>query len=117
MPRSSATFSNGHIPWNKGRPHSQGTIEKIRESVSGRKNASYGRREEKSSSWKGGTSWNYKRAVWERYWNEFLPKGYCIHHVDRNPRNNEISNLALITRSTHEKIHQRARKRLHPLIH
>lgn len=34
-----------------------------------------------------------------------IPKGFVIHHIDRNPKNNDIDNLALVTVSGHSKIH------------
>lgn len=34
-----------------------------------------------------------------------LPKGYCVHHIDFNPRNNDISNLSLMSLSAHSKLH------------
>jgi len=58
--------------------------------------------------WNGGTTgyWSRKaHVVWEKYWREEVPEGYIIHHVDKNIANNEISNLALVTRSYHAKTH------------
>ena len=34
-----------------------------------------------------------------------LPKGFTIHHIDGNKKNNDINNLALITNSGHSKLH------------
>jgi hypothetical protein len=34
-----------------------------------------------------------------------FPKGYVIHHIDENRLNNDISNLQLLTRSEHQKLH------------
>src|SRR6185436_6123704 len=34
-----------------------------------------------------------------------IPKGFCIHHKDENPLNNEISNLELISKSKHARMH------------
>lgn len=34
-----------------------------------------------------------------------IPKGFCVHHIDRNPKNNDISNLALVSMSAHTKLH------------
>ena len=45
------------------------------------------------------------KRIWEEWWRQEVPEGYLVHHVDRNWRNNEISNLALVTRSYHTKIH------------
>lgn len=33
----------------------------------------------------------------------------CIHHIDGNPSNNDIDNLALMTRSAHASLHARER--------
>lgn len=34
-----------------------------------------------------------------------IPKGFCVHHIDHNPLNNDISNLALVSVSAHSKLH------------
>lgn len=34
-----------------------------------------------------------------------LPKGMVIHHIDRNRKNNDISNLMLMTASAHTRLH------------
>jgi len=34
-----------------------------------------------------------------------IPKGFIIHHLDENKRNNDINNLALITITAHNRIH------------
>lgn len=44
------------------------------------------------------------RAVWEHF-NGEIPKGYVVHHVDLNPENNDISNLTLLTKAEHRKLH------------
>ena len=44
------------------------------------------------------------RIVWEFY-NGPIPKGCEVHHKDRNPRNNDISNLECLTRSKHKEEH------------
>ena len=48
-----------------------------------------------------------KRAhqyVWEKY-NGKVPEGFSIHHLDKDPRNNDISNLALMSTSAHTSHH------------
>ena len=35
-----------------------------------------------------------------------IPKGFVIHHLDENKRNNDINNLALITITAHNRIHK-----------
>lgn len=39
-----------------------------------------------------------------------IPKGFCVHHIDGNPKNNDISNLCLLTVEAHSKLHQIQRK-------
>lgn len=34
-----------------------------------------------------------------------IPKGFIVHHLDENKRNNNIDNLALITITAHNRIH------------
>ena len=43
--------------------------------------------------------------IWEEYWGQIVPDGYLIHHVDRNVKNNHITNLTLVTKSYHFFIH------------
>lgn len=35
-----------------------------------------------------------------------IPKGFNVHHIDHNPLNNNINNLALLTSEAHTRIHQ-----------
>ena len=35
-----------------------------------------------------------------------VPAGWCVHHVDGNPHNNEFDNLVLMTLSDHQRLHQ-----------
>lgn len=46
------------------------------------------------------------RSVWE-YYNGKIPKGYEIHHKDRNKDNNDISNLIMLTVEEHKKEHKK----------
>lgn len=34
-----------------------------------------------------------------------IPKGWCVHHVDKNPHNNVFDNLVLMTVSDHLRLH------------
>lgn len=34
-----------------------------------------------------------------------IPKGYIIHHIDKNKKNNNINNLQMVTRSEHTILH------------
>lgn len=59
--------------------------------------------------WKGGGVGYYARiarGVWKKHWREEVPKGYLVHHVDRNIKNNNICNLALLTRAFHNILHK-----------
>lgn len=49
------------------------------------------------------------RGCWEAY-HGAIPKGHVIHHIDRNPLNNEVGNLACMTISEHVSLH-RAKQR------
>ena len=53
---------------------------------------------------------NIAYRVWEKFWNQKVPKGYCVHHVDRNISNNDITNLALILFGLHTSLHNRERR-------
>lgn len=44
------------------------------------------------------------RVVWEYYYGD-IPIGYEIHHIDHNKDNNDISNLELIKKEYHRKLH------------
>lgn len=44
------------------------------------------------------------RYVWEKY-NGVIPKGYHIHHKDKNKFNNNIENLEMLSAREHEKLH------------
>ena len=35
-----------------------------------------------------------------------IPKGWCVHHVDTNPHNNDFENLVLCTMADHQRIHR-----------
>jgi len=62
---------------------------------------------------------NGKRMSWLKHlkvWTEAngeIPKGYIIHHIDGDKKNNNISNLKCINRSEHTLIHSKERKRIH----
>ena len=46
------------------------------------------------------------RLVMEKKLGRRLSKEDIIHHIDFNPRNNKVSNLYLMTRATHIKLHK-----------
>lgn len=49
------------------------------------------------------------KRVWEKCWRRKIPKGYHIHHVDKNYKNNNITNLALVTDNYHAILHNKGR--------
>lgn len=46
-------------------------------------------------------------AIWEFYNGKKVPKGYCIHHIDGDTFNNDISNLACEPISQHLSYHSK----------
>ena len=47
------------------------------------------------------------RLIMEKHLGRYLMKHEIIHHIDRNPKNNNISNLQLVTRAKHNIIHKK----------
>lgn len=45
------------------------------------------------------------RYVWEKTHGKKIPKNCAIHHKDGNPKNNNISNLKLVSKEWHKKYH------------
>ncbi len=46
------------------------------------------------------------RVIWENWWGP-IPPGLVVHHIDFNPINNAISNLSLMQRAAHTRLHRR----------
>ena len=49
------------------------------------------------------------RFIWQ-YFNGEIPEGYDVHHRDLNHNNNSLSNLQLLTKDEHKKIHMAIKK-------
>lgn len=47
------------------------------------------------------------RLIWEKHYRKPVPKGYVIHHIDRNPVNNQINNLQCVEERLHTQYHNR----------
>jgi len=46
--------------------------------------------------------------IWCKHYDIFpyqLPRGFCLHHIDHEPSNNEISNLMLMLEHDHKSLH------------
>lgn len=104
------------------------TLKSLRYSMSklGDKNPMKGLTGEKAHQWKGviddGHGYktilhNGKRIFYHHYvfcqalgLQMKLPPGWEIHHIDENPHNNELDNLALVTGKGHRAIHSRQRQ-------
>ncbi len=96
-----------------GQKNSEHTNEQIRIANTGRRAWNKELYGEANPQYQYGSRSFYRaeaQRVWENYWNEQAPKGYDIHHVDKNPKNNNISNLVLMTRSGHKKRHNKDRR-------
>ncbi|HMV01682.1 MAG TPA: HNH endonuclease [Chitinophagales bacterium] len=45
------------------------------------------------------------RLIAEFNYNEKIPSGYVVHHKDHNAKNNHISNLQVLSKQDHDKLH------------
>lgn len=48
---------------------------------------------------------NPHRKSWEKHYNQKIPKGWHIHHIDGNPKNNNPENLMCVSKHVHWCIH------------
>lgn len=46
------------------------------------------------------------RKKMKKIFPEKYPDGFEVHHIDGNPNNNDINNLALVERSAHVNLHK-----------
>ena len=72
-------------------------------------------RDKKSNYYLSSKKINGKRLrlhiyVWTKS-NGKIPKGYHIHHVDKNKLNNDISNLMCVTKKEHESLHKEDKRK------
>jgi len=86
--------------------------------LAGEKNPMFGRCREKHPRWKGGLK-NYLSKIANAVYREFninilcdkcgATEDICIHHKDRNRRNNNIDNLQPLCRSCHMHLHTKGK--------
>ena len=101
-----------------GRKHAEETKQKLRArkcSIETRRKMSKsakGKTGENSHRWKGGFEEYYHkigRCIYIKKYGK-IPNGCLIHHIDGNMKNNDISNLEMMTRPEHVRIHNLLRK-------
>jgi hypothetical protein len=126
-------FIKGQRAWNKGKPASEIAKKRLSKSHMGQKAWNKGKpylaiRGKKHYRWHGGFWINkagYKileikrlgkvirirehRYVMEQHLGRKLRKGEDVHHIDGNKLNNNISNLQVLSKSDHTKLHHRWR--------
>lgn len=57
-----------------------------------------------------GTRWVLRtHFVWWRYRKQIIPRGWVLHHKDEDSTHDVMSNLALMTRAEHARLHSRKR--------
>ena len=49
------------------------------------------------------------RLIMEKYIGRFLNDDEVVHHIDENPKNNDIANLQLMKKKDHDQLHSVAR--------
>jgi len=111
----SAMFKEGHIPWNKDMkgihfsPRTQ--FKKGQIPINKMPVGTITQRKDK-----GGVFRNWIKTEEPNKWIEYakfvwisnngpIPGGFLVHHRDGNSLNDELSNLALVTRKVHFEIH------------
>ena len=54
------------------------------------------------------------RFIWESFYKRKIPKGYHVHHIDKNRWNNRPDNLELIEGKKHQSNHMKQRVKDNP---
>ena len=117
-------FKKERIPWNKGRTGLQKSYRKGKtwEDLWGKEKATEMKNSLRKKKYRGAISINkdgyYRKRnpktgkyllVHQEIWKEnnlpYIPKGFCVHHLDGDSLNNNEKNLLLLDFSTHTKLH------------
>lgn len=109
------SFKKGLIPWNKGikgiRMSPATEFKKGQRSINWRPVGTITQRTDKSGKTRNwikideSNKWiEYAKFIWIKH-NGIIPRGMIIHHIDGNSLNDDISNLAMVTRPAHFHIH------------
>ena len=116
-----ASFKKGQIPWNVGIPCSDETKQKLKVKSKGKHYSPETEFKKNHATWNKGSKvrvgknriitidgerFYESHLVWFKHFGHRIPKGYVLHHIDFNVDNNNIKNLALMSRSEHAKLHQ-----------
>ena len=109
------SFKKGHKSWNKGKkgihlsPETE--FKKGQKGINWKATGTISCRTDKGNKQRQWIKieepniWiEYAKFIWIKN-NGKISKGYLIHHIDNNSMNDNINNLALLTRKAHFQIH------------
>ena len=110
------SFEKGHKSWNKGIKGTHFSTEtEFKKGQKGINWVEVGKITQRKDKNKTMRNWikikepniwiEYAKHIWIKH-NGNIPKGFIIHHIDKNSLNDVISNLALLTRTAHINIHR-----------
>lgn len=116
---NSGRFSKGAAPWNKNMkgihlsPHSEWKkgCESDKKLPVGSETIRYRAREGKARAFVKVAEpavWKERAiVVWEKHHGRKVPSGFVVHHKDRNPLNDDPSNLEALSRADHIAEHRK----------
>ena len=115
--KNQTSFKKNHIPWNKDKKgihlSPQSEFKKGQKGINWMPFGSITIRIDKGNKQRRWIKieepniWiEYAKFIWIKN-NGKIPKGYLIHHIDKNTLNDDIGNLALVTRKAHINIHRK----------
>ena len=110
------TFKNGHIPWNKGKKGIHLSIKtefkKGQVGINHKEVGTITKRKDKNKTIRAWikvaepNKWmELYRFNWIKAGKQFT-KNHCIHHIDFNSENDDITNLVSLSRAEHLNIHR-----------